>query len=91
MPDMGESHVADSAERVKNDSGCICGQASSSLYAKSDRPQVDHQIVGFAPAAITPVLANYPRLTVPLPNRERPFYLTDSFYNLSPQRGPPVL
>jgi hypothetical protein len=73
------------------DVDCICAKSASRFVAKSDAIKLKKQIAAIAlrPA----VVADGVRQTVgsPAVHFTKPFYLSDSFHNLAPKRGPPIL
>ena len=93
MPAMdGDGMGSDEAtSRVDPDSHCSCVDTVSRTFAKSERTSIEHRGAVLAPVVNVPIAHAVVALAGPRIDFERPFYLTDSFYNLSPKRGPPVL
>jgi hypothetical protein len=81
---------ADSTACIENGADCICAENASRSFAKSVRPHLQTFAAVLTSATKVAARVATVRVLSPRTNFERPFYLTDSFYNLSPKRGPPV-
>lgn len=69
---------------------CFCVQPAPKLIAKSEKVKIEKQqiaILTYLPLQSTFAVRANPVKT----DFVKPFYLTDSFYNLTPGRAPPVL
>jgi hypothetical protein len=75
---------------VGNEADCICAQTGSRVVAKAERPHVSQNAAVLTVTAETTLTPSTPLIVATRVEFERPFYLTDSFYNLSPKRGPPL-
>jgi hypothetical protein len=70
--------------------GCVCFQSAPKVFAKSETVKFEKRaaaIAALTPPELVPVLQTAPVKI----DFNQPFYLSDSFYNLSPGRAPPVL
>lgn len=73
----------------KND--CSCIQSASKVFTKNETLKVEKHLA-LTPAAIRSEINVVAPITEFKPIEfESPFYLSDSFYNLSPGRAPPRL
>jgi hypothetical protein len=94
MPDMDGGHErprADTGDCIDNDGDCICAETASRTFARSFTPHLQQFVAVHTPVVVEIAQPTTVRVVTPRIDFERPFYLTDSFYNLSPKRGPPVL
>lgn len=70
---------------------CCCVQPSPKIYAKSEGIKIQKQsaaLLTFAPVELKSISQVASVKTIHI---AAPFYLSDSFYNLTPGRAPPVL
>ncbi|MET0752764.1 MAG: hypothetical protein ABWZ66_05305 [Pyrinomonadaceae bacterium] len=69
---------------------CFCIQPAPKLIAKSEKVKIEKQqiaVVSYLSLQVTFAVRANPVRT----DFVKPFFLTDSFYNLTPGRAPPVL
>ena len=85
------SDSKESAQSVVPADECCCIEPAPKVYAKSETVKIEKQSAAIS-QTLLPEIALAPKLIlIKTVNFETPFYLTDSFYNLSPGRDPPVL
>jgi len=82
--------IQDDAPCLAESDECVCDSLRAKIVARLDVLKLKKHAAHVSIETIVTVVAQ------PLTTRheiafEKPFYLTDSFYNLSPKRGPPVL
>ena len=94
--ETGRNRVVDSTDESNEKSitgdYCVCLQTVSKVFAKSERVKIEKQTA----AAVLTFKQVFESAGVRQSAAEKidfikPFYLSDSFYNLSPGRAPPVL
>lgn len=73
------------------DEDCVCATATPRAIAKADPLQFHKSLAVSTAAPDTKLAAAIVPAVAPRIDFEPPFYLTDSFHDLSPKRGPPVL
>jgi hypothetical protein len=81
----------ESANRLAPHTNCICADTTPRIFAKSERPPLQPNVAVLVHVADSQFASVVLVIAQTRIDFERPFYLTDSFYNLSPKRGPPVL
>jgi hypothetical protein len=72
-------------------SDCVCADTRPRAFAKSEGLKLQKH---FTPVPAEPVVIAVPPATETSDTGihfDKPFYLCDSFYNLAPKRGPPIL
>jgi hypothetical protein len=81
----------DDALCLTSDADCICAENSPRVVGKADNVRVAKHIAAISvdcqPAIVHGAI---PSITARI-DFVKPFYLSDSFYNLAPKRGPPVI
>ena len=84
-------HDADSPQTVQtliSETECCCVQPARRVFAKSETVKIEKQSLAVLPAFA--VKTAFVSQTVSVKSEfVAPFYLTDSFYNLTPGRAPP--
>lgn len=90
---MDKSHAPEAENTnacVASEADCICGASASKVIAKADAIKLKQQ------AAVISLEVPVPAAVV-LSDRAfgidfvKPFLYSDSFYDLAPKRGPPIL
>jgi hypothetical protein len=69
---------------------CCCVEAARKVVAKIENLKIEKQSLAVLPAPQI-AIAFVPQKLAVKTEFTAPFYLTDSFYNLSPGRAPPIL
>lgn len=83
--DLAETDITTVSE-----AGCVCLQVAPKAFAKSDKLKFEKHIATIQ--IVAPIKTEFAAQVVPIKfNFTKPFYLSDSYYNLSPGRAPPVL
>jgi hypothetical protein len=89
----GQNHVGSWSETVKttiSETVCVCLQPSPKVSAKSENLKVEKHRAAIL--IVKPIQIAFIVQTVSAKiDFSKPSYLSDSFYNLSPGRAPPVL
>jgi hypothetical protein len=75
---------------VDRDADCICAAAASRSVVKSPHIKLKKQIAAIA-LAWSGTIADVDPPDRSALNFTKPYYLSDSFYDLAPKRGPPLL
>ena len=94
MSEFGDSHhsrVENTASCLASDSDCVCEAATAKLVAKSDWIKFDKHIATVSLEKADIAVAVFQPLTTVRIDFAKPFYLSNSFYDLAPKRGPPNL
>lgn len=83
---------AETSATIDSDENCVCVQSAPRVLAKSGIVKIEKQ----AAATVSPNVAVLIELTVQVTtvktsDYSKPFYLSDSFYNIKSPRAPPVL
>lgn len=89
-----EHHSSDSNESalsVVPADECCCIEPAPRVFAKSETVKVEKQSAALPQSSLDKAALIAEIVLVKSIDFETPFYLTDSFYNLSPGRAPPVL
>lgn len=88
-----QHHNSDSKEKAQSlvpQDGCCCIEPTPRVIAKAENIRIEKQKL--AALSFLPVeIAFAPQLNSVKSEFTRKFYLTDSFYNLTPGRAPPSL
>ena len=69
---------------------CCCIQPAPKVFAKSENLKIEKQTLAILPESHV-AIAFVPQTISVKSEFITPFYLTDSFYNLTPGRAPPIL
>lgn len=84
---------ADSSETARSvvpDEKCCCIEPARKVVAKIENLKIEKQsLIGLPASRVT--IAFIPQKLTVKSEFIAPFYLTDSFYNISPGRAPPIL
>ena len=88
--DSHESHAEETNLCSASDADCVCAATPSKLIAKSTWIKLQKNVatVSFETSITVAVVGQMNTARVYF---VKPFYLSDSFYNLAPKRGPPSL
>lgn len=78
------------AQSLVSQDVCCCAEPSPKVVAKSETLKIEKQALAVLPLS-TVEIAFVPQIVSVKTEFITPFYLTDSFYNLSPGRAPPGL
>ena len=83
-----DSHVEDTNACLASDADCVCAVPASKFVAKPAGIKLKKQVSTIS------IKTSIPFVVVPQTDTSRavfvkPFYLSDSFFNLPPNRGPP--
>ena len=84
---------ADSSETARSvvpSDECCCIEPARKIVAKIENLKIEKQSLALLPASQV-VVAFVPQKFTIKSEFIAPFYLTDSFYNISPGRAPPIL
>ncbi len=73
-----------------SESECVCRQSAPKFIAKSENVKVEKHTTAISFVKPPEIVFTAPRATEEI-DFSKPFYLTDSFHNLSPGRAPPRL
>ncbi len=82
----------ETAEAKAFGGGCVCFQTAPKIFVKSETVKIKKQATAATVAVLTrlePVAVS--QIASVKLDFNQPFYLSDSFHNLSPGRAPPVL
>ena len=74
-----------------SEQACCCIKPAPKVYAKSETVKTEKQAPGILPHLRFEIDFSPQIVSVKTPEFIRPFYLSDSFYNVSPGRAPPRL
>ena len=88
-----KNHDADTTETTESsisETGCVCFQTAPKVFAKSETVKFKKYAAGIANLAL-PTIVSATEIAAVKIDFTKPFYLSDSFYNISPGRAPPVL
>ena len=88
--DNHDSHIENTATCLASDADCICEVAASKAVAKSEAIKFNKHIAAVSVEKVVVTAVFHPLETARI-DFIKPFYLSDSFYNLAPKRGPPIL
>lgn len=69
---------------------CCCIQPAPKVFAKSENLKIEKQTLAILPVSQIAIVFVPQTITIKS-EFITPFYLTDSFYNLTPGRAPPIL
>lgn len=86
--ESNDSHIEDTNTCLASDADCVCAVTASKFVAKSAGIKLKKQVSTIS------IKTSIPFVVVPQTDTSRavfvkPFYLSDSFFNLPPKRGPP--
>lgn len=70
---------------------CVCLKTAPRVFDKAQIVKIEKQAVAVLPNVIILFDSNAPTVAVETIDFVKPFYLSDSFYNLKSPRAPPVL
>jgi hypothetical protein len=84
-----ETPQVEQIEKFDSGEDCGCAAPAPRVFSKSEKLKIEKQLaaVSFAPLEIKTPATNSAVLSVYF---EKPFYLSDSFYNLKSPRAPPA-
>lgn len=91
--ESGRNHDADAPETIRNslsEAGCVCFQIAPKAFAKSETTKFKKYAAAVYHLTAPEIVFVSRGAAVKL-DFTKPFYLSDSFYNLSPGRAPPRL
>jgi hypothetical protein len=85
-----DAELNENAQSLAPTDECCCLEPSPKVFAKSETLKIEKQSLAVLP--VSTIRAGFAAQTVPVGfELVPPFYLTDSFYNLTPGRAPPAL
>ena len=85
-----DSYVEDANTCSASHADCICEVTTSKVIAKSEGIKLrKHATAVFIKTPLPIAVASLAKTT--RAEFAKPFYLSDSFYNLAPKRGPPTI
>lgn len=85
-----DSEADNAAQSVTSQDECCCLETAPKVSAKSENIKIEKQ--KSAMLSLAPVEITFVSQTISVESAfTRKFYLTDSFYNLTPGRAPPAL
>lgn len=70
---------------------CVCAQSAPRAFAKSEIVKIEKQAAAISPNVTVSVEPAARIFAVKAPDFVKPFYLSDSFYNIKSPRAPPIL
>ena len=85
-------HQSDSTETVQtviSEGDCNCVQPAPKVVSKNENFKFEKQTVALLPKLPVEIKVVPHIVSADVIDFEPPFYLSDSFYNISPSRGPP--
>ena len=85
-----DSHIENTTTCIVSDADCVCEVTASKFVVKSDSIKLNKQVPTLSIEASIPV-AVVRQTDMARAEFPKPFYLSDSFCNLAPKRGPPRL
>ena len=85
-----DSHVEDTNACLASDADCVCAVTASKFVAKPAGIKLNKQVSTVSLETSIPV-AVVRQMDAARVDFVKPFYLSDSFYNLAPKRGPPSI
>ena len=88
MDEGDDSELQDASSILDPDADCICNAEASKVIAKPGSINLKKHVSGVSLETVLPVAYVRPADKVTI-EFVKPFYLSDSFYNLAPKRGPP--
>lgn len=84
------ANSAETIQTVISETECCCVSPAPKALAKSETVKIEKQSLAILPT--TPIkIAFVQKIVLVESEFTTPFYLTDSFHNLTPGRAPPVL
>jgi hypothetical protein len=94
--ETSEAHHSESAETgefsfLSSDDECCCIQSAPKVFAKSETVKTEKQVAKILPPQRVETVLIAQIASVKSIEFASPFYLSDSFYNISPGRAPPRL
>lgn len=87
------NHAGGSAKTINlsaAENGCVCVPATAKIFAKAGSVKFEKHSAAINLTAPPEFVFDAQKVSVKF-DFVKPFYLSDSFYNLSPGRAPPVL
>ena len=72
------------------DDNCVCMQSAPRVFAKSEVVKIKKQTAAILPNIVVSIKLTEPIVVVENFDFAKPFYLSDSFYNLKSPRAPPI-
>ena len=91
MSEMADSKTATTGDDLSLGSECICMITADRGIVKSESVKLKKMVSAVTVAAQTVTSRNVSFTDEPRLVFEKPSYLTNSFYDLAPNRGPPIL
>jgi len=85
-----DAGTTETTETSISEAGCVCFQTAPKVFAKSETVKVKKHAAAISNLA-PPIVVSAPQIVSVRIDFTKPFYLSDSFYNISPGRAPPVL
>ncbi|HEX8367188.1 MAG TPA: hypothetical protein VF604_01355 [Pyrinomonadaceae bacterium] len=88
------NHADDAPETTEttiSEAGCVCFQTAPKAFAKSETVKFEKHATAISPLTPPAAVISIPPIAAVKIDFTKPFYLSDSFYNISPGRAPPVL
>jgi hypothetical protein len=88
-----KNHDAGATENTEasiSEAGCVCFQIAPKVFAKSETVKFKKHAAAISSLA-PPSIVSAAQIVSEKIDFTKPFYLSDSFYNVSPGRAPPVL
>ena len=90
---MAEDHhqkdLPETIQTVISDDECCCIQPAPKVISKNESFKLNKQIAELLPTSSVEIKPISQIISTKTIDFEPPFYLSDSFYNISPSRGPP--
>lgn len=69
---------------------CVCIQAAPRVFAKSEIVKIEKQAAAISPNIAISINLTATIVPVEIVEFVKPFYLSDSFYNIKSPRAPPI-
>ncbi|MEP6849776.1 MAG: hypothetical protein ABI999_13050 [Acidobacteriota bacterium] len=90
LTESHESHLENGTAFLASDDDCICAVTTQTIVAKFETVKIEKRVLSssFEVPEIAFVISSLGIVKI---NFVKLFYLSDSFYNLAPKRGPPRL
>ncbi len=90
IPDASDADLDHANYCSASDTDCVCAETSAKVLAKSETIKLNKYILRISTKLPKQLVAVRQQDTARV-DFVKPFYLSDSFYDLAPKRGPPVL
>ncbi len=80
---------AENSTMFESNEACVCAQAAPRVFDKSPNVKIEKQATAILPRIVVSIELVAVAATVETVSYKKPFYLSDSFYNIKSPRAPP--